>query len=49
MHKISLTVLLAAAVLLSGCYTKAYVRAMQAQQAQSFQNNSNQVADQANK
>ena len=46
MHKISLTVLLAAAVLLSGCYTQTYVRAMQAQQAQ---NNTNQVAGQANK
>ena len=52
MHKISLTVLLAAAVLLSGCYTKTYVRAMQAQQAQqaqSLQNNTNQVASQAHK
>ena len=49
MHKISLIVLLAAAVLLSGCYTQTYVRAMQAQQAQQAQNNTNQVAGQANK
>jgi hypothetical protein len=52
MHKISLTVLLTAVVLLSGCYTKTYVRAMQAQQAQqaqSFQDNTNQAASQANK
>ena len=49
MPKISLTMLLAATVLLSGCYTKSYVRAMQALEAQSRQNNTNQVADQATK
>ena len=49
MPKISLTMLLAATVLLSGCYTKSYVRAMQAQQTHSLQNDTNQVADQANK
>jgi hypothetical protein len=50
MHKISLIVLLAAAVLASGCYTKAYVReTLKAQQTQSVQNNTNQAAGQANK
>jgi PBP1b-binding outer membrane lipoprotein LpoB len=48
MHKISLIVLLAGAVLLSGCYTKAYRNAMN-QQAQSVKSNTNQVAAQANR
>jgi outer membrane murein-binding lipoprotein Lpp len=49
MHKISLIVLLAATVLMSGCYTKAYVQQLKAQQAQSLQSNANQVAGQTNK
>jgi hypothetical protein len=50
MHKISLIVLLAAAVFISGCYTKAYVREMtKTQQTHSVQSNTNQVAGQANK
>ncbi len=50
MQKISLIVLLAATVLMSGCYTKAYVQqTLKAQQAQSLQSNANQVASQANK
>ncbi len=49
MRKISLIVLLAAAVSLSGCYTKSYVRAMLNQQTQSLPNNTNQVASQAQK
>jgi hypothetical protein len=49
MSKISLIVLFAAAVLVSGCYTKAYREALATQQAQSSQNNTNQVAGQANK
>ena len=50
MHKISLIVLLGAAVFASGCYTKAYVREMNnAQQTQSAQSKTNQVAGQANK
>lgn len=49
MHKISLIVLLAATVLISGCYTRSYVQALKAQQAQYLQGNTNQVAGQANK
>jgi PBP1b-binding outer membrane lipoprotein LpoB len=50
MHRISLIVLLAAALFVSGCYTKAYVREMNnAQQTQSAQTNTNQMAGQANK
>jgi hypothetical protein len=50
MHKISLIVLLAATVLTSGCYTKAYVQQMlKAQQAQSLQSNASPAAGQANK
>ena len=50
MHKISLIVLLTAAVSVSGCYTKAYRREMaNYRQAQSVQNNTNQVASQAHK
>ena len=50
MHKISLIVLLAAAIFLSGCHTKTYVReTLKAQQTQSVQNNTNQVAGQTNK
>ncbi len=48
MHKISLIVVLAAAVLLSGCHTKGYTRAMNLR-TQSAQSNTNQVAGQANK
>lgn len=49
MRKISLVVLLAAALLVSGCYTKSYVRAMQNQQTQSVPSDTNQVAAQAQK
>jgi hypothetical protein len=50
MHKISLIVLLTAAVSVSGCYTKTYLRERaKAQQTQSSQTNTNQVAGQANK
>jgi hypothetical protein len=50
MHKISLIVLLAAAIFVSGCYTRAYVREMNnAQKTQSAQTNTNQIAGQANK
>jgi hypothetical protein len=50
MNKISLIVALAAALFVSGCYTKAYVREMNnAQQTQSAQNNTNQITGQANK
>jgi outer membrane lipoprotein-sorting protein len=48
MYKISLMMLLAAAVLVSGCHTKGYVRAMQARQAQSA-SNANQIPAQPNK
>jgi hypothetical protein len=53
MSKISLVVLFTAAVLVSGCYTKAYreafaaQQAQQAQQTQSAQNNTNQAAGQS--
>ena len=47
MHKISLVVLLAAAVCISGCYTRAYREAVQ--QARSQQSNSNSVVTQASK
>ena len=47
MRKISLAVLLATVVFISGCYTRAYREAVQ--QAQSQQNNPNQVVSQANK
>ncbi len=49
MHKISfsLIVLLAAVSFVSGCYTKACIReTLKAQQAQSAQNNTNQVVGQ---
>jgi hypothetical protein len=48
MHKISLIVLLAAAVLVSGCYTKGYMRATNLR-TQSLKSDTNQVAGQANK
>jgi hypothetical protein len=48
MYKISLMMLLAAAVLVSGCQTKGYVRAMRARQTQSV-SNTNQVTGQPNK
>lgn len=41
MRNISLAVLLAAAVFVSGCKTKAYVREMNREQGQSVQNNNN--------
>lgn len=47
MHKISLVVLLAAVVFISGCYTRAYREAVQ--QAQSQQSNANPVVSQAKK
>ena len=47
MHKISLAVLLATAVFISGCYTRAYREAVQ--QARSQQSNANSVVSQANK
>jgi uncharacterized lipoprotein YajG len=48
MYKISLIVVLAAAVLLSGCHTKGYTRAM-SYRTQSAQSNTNQVAGQPHK
>jgi len=42
-RKISLAVLLAAAMLITGCYTRAYREAVEAQQAQSLQRNTSPV------
>jgi hypothetical protein len=41
MRKTFLVVLLGAAVFASGCYTKAYVRELKAQQSESAQSNTN--------
>jgi hypothetical protein len=49
MQRISLIVLFAAAVLVSGCHTRGYTRALNYQAQQSARNNTNQVAGQANK
>lgn len=49
MRKVSLIVVIATAVLATGCYTRAYQEAVRAQQTQSAQSTTNQLVGQPNK